>query len=86
MTLAGKETRDIEGKEGTFEREDKEIRIPPPCPVAVDLVWAWPIAGEERRKPRKGKPTEERKHTLRERKDDRESVDRRMERRRDKIG
>ena len=55
--------------------------------MAVDLEWAWPIAGERKgRKPRKGKPTEERKHTLRERKDDRESVERRRERRRDKIG
>ena len=39
-------------------------------------MWAWPIAGEERRIPRKGKPTGERKHTLRERKDDRESMER----------
>ena len=31
-----------------FEREVKEIRIPPPCPVAVDLEWAWPIAGERK--------------------------------------
>ena len=66
----------IRERKAKFERAVKEIRIPPPCPVAVDLEWAWPIAGEERKIPGKGKPTKERKHTLRERKDDRESMER----------
>ena len=67
----------IKGRERYTDKDVQDERIPPPCPVAVDLVWAWPIAGEERRIPRKGKPTEERKHTLRERKDNRERVERR---------
>ena len=49
----------------------------------MGLAHSW---GKEREKPRKGKPTEERKHTLRERKEDRESVERTRERRKDKIG